>query len=381
MRRLFIGGRLLVFVMVLGLIITGCSSRGVVNPGWTVVAAENDTVYSVLASGKVVAMDAATGTERWYYPITPPSSGGLGGLFAPKPSGDQDAPLNAVYGQPVFTNDYVIVGSFDNKLHAFNRSTGQQAWEYVAGGSIIGGATVYDNIIYFGASDSRVYAIRPTDAGAEVVWNPVISTHGIWGSPVVDEQHVYVGSMDHHVYALDRQTGELVWDHDMGAAVPGGVSLAGDLLLVGGVAKKLSALQTSSGNVIWEHQFNQWVWGEALVDAGVIYVTTLDGQVHAVNPQDGSVRWDAQLEGAMRAGPSMSGDYLVVGTDTGNIYRLAKTDGKAEKLYAAAGASILAPIAVLGNQVFVGTTTATVIALDVTRGAGAPLWIYPTPKQ
>ncbi|MCE5258125.1 MAG: PQQ-binding-like beta-propeller repeat protein [Chloroflexi bacterium] len=371
------GGRLLVLVVLSVLVVTGCTSQGTVNPGWTVVAVNGDNVYTVLASGTVLALKADSGTELWKYPVAQAASGGLGSLFAPKQT-SQDTALNAVYGLPVFTDDFVVVGTFDNKLYAFNRTSGQKAWEYIAQGAIVGGPAEYDGTIYFGASDSRVYAVKATATSAELLWNPLVTTHGIWGAPVVDEKHVYVASLDHFIYALERQTGELAWKYDLGAAAPGGVYLAGDMVLVGGVSNKLNALSAATGELVWERQFDQWVWGEVLLDKGVLYASSLDGQVHALNPQDGTLIWDAKLDGATRAGPSLAGDYLVIGTNDGKIYRIGLADGRAELLYVIDKASILSKIAVLDNQVFAGTTSGTIVALDVTKIGGTPLWTYPT---
>jgi len=194
----------------------------------------------------------------------------------------------------------------------------------------------------------------------------------------VDDKQVYVGSMDSHVYALDRTTGTVIWDRNMGAAVPGSVSLADGTVFVGGVAKKLTALRSDTGETIWEKDLGQWVWGEAVVSNSVVYVGSLDGIVHALAVQDGAKIWDSvQLDGGIRAGPAIAGNYLVIGTDTGSVYRIEMASGKAELIYKITGASILSKIAVVGDRLYVGTTTATVVALDVTRVGGVPLWVYP----
>jgi outer membrane protein assembly factor BamB len=382
LKRVLVGRRWAFLIIILALVVSGCSSRGIVNTGWTVVSATDDSVYAVLATGKVVALDAATGLERWYYPITQPSAGGLGALFAPKPTGEQQTVVDAVYGLPVVTADLVIVGASNNRLFAFNRATGQKIWEYLTQGAIVGGATEYKGTIYFGASDagvsaSRVYAVNPVTPTAELIWNPAVTKHLIWGAPAVDEQRVYVGSMDHFVYSLDRQTGAEAWHHDMGASVAGSVTLAENVVLVGGIAKKLTALNIDTGDVVWEKSLGDWVWGEAAVSNSVIYIGSLDGYVHALAVKDGSNVWDTKLDGSIRAGPAISGAYVVIGTDTGSVYRIEMATGKAELIYKITGASVLSRIAVVGDRLYVGTTTATVVALDVTRVGGVPLWVYP----
>lgn len=373
------GRTIALVVLAAALLLAGCSSRGVINPGWTVVSVADGRVYTVLATGKVVALDGTSGSEIWNYPIVTASSGGLGGLFS-RQDANQDTVLNAVYGVPVFSDDLMLVGTFDNKLVAFNRNSGQKAWEYTVEGAIIGGAAVYDGIVYFGASDSRVYAVKPAASGAELLWNPVITGHGVWGSPAVNDKLVFVASLDHHVYALDRATGALVWDHSMGAAIPGGVTLADGLLLVGGVAKKLSALNTATGEMVWEQQFEQWVWGEAAVTSDTAYVSTLDGKVHALNLSDGTIKWTTPLEGALRAGPTLAGEYLVIGTQSGRIYRVELASGKADLLYVLDKTNILAPVAVQDGIAYVGTTAASIIALDINKVGGSPLWTFPVAK-
>jgi len=377
LRKLHGAGRIIAFVVLMSaLLLAGCASRGVVNPGWTVVSADGEMVYTVLATGKVAALDAASGAERWNYPVATASSGGLGSLFS-RPDPNQETALNAVYGAPVFSDELVFVGTFDNKLVAFNRSSGQRAWEYTTEGAIIGGATEYDGVVYFGASDSRVYAVKPTASGPQLLWNPIVTGHGVWGAPAVNDRYVFVASLDHHVYAIDKDSGALVWDHDMGAAVPGGVTIAGDLLLVGGIAKKLSALNAETGSLVWEHAFEQWVWGEAVAANGTAYVSTLDGKVHGVSLKDGAIKWSTQLEGALRAGPTLAGEYLVIGSQSGRVYRVELSGGKADLLYVLDKTNILAPVAVLDGRAYIGTTAASVIALDISKVGGSPLWTYP----
>jgi len=363
-------GFVLILVVSLGLLVSGCVSRGVSNPGWTVLAINQDIAYAVLNTGKVVALDAASGSEKWVYPIAQAS----GGLFRRQPAGDP--PLNAVYGVPVFTDELVLAGTYDNKVVAFVQATGLKAWEYVAQGSVMGGMVVDGEQVYLGGSDGRVYALKTSAAGAELLWSTQAAKHAIWGVPVLTDDLVIVGSLDHYVYALKRADGELVWDHDMGAAVAGDITLADDLVLVGGVANKLTALEIASGDVVWESQFKQWVWGEAFLDGGVVYVSSLDGQLHALDPRTGETKWDTVLQGAARSGPALAGDYLVIGTAEGNIYRVEKATGKAELLYKSAG-RILSRPAVSGNRVLVGTDSGQILALDTTVVGGAPVWQYP----
>ena len=375
-------GLCILLVVVLAAMATGCAPRGAMaNPGWTTLTADNGAVYAALSTGRVVALDAATGDELWSYPLQQ-SKASLGCSFA-RTSTDDDTerPLDAVYGIPALTDDLVLVASYDHHLYAFERSSGRKVWDFAAGEAVIGGATVYDGVVYFGASDYRVYALDATTG--EPVWDaPFATGHWVWGAPAVDEETVYAGSMDHHVYAIDRQAGLEKWRQEVGGSVPGSVTLADGMLFVGSVDKHLYALRASDGAEVWKTDMGHWVWGEALAHDGYVYACSLDGKAHALALGDGSPRWEPfPVGGAVRAGPALLGGDLVVGTESGAVYRIDMETGHGEKLLTTEKEGVLSTPAVVDETMYVGTTAGRVWALDTSRSARAPIWTYPPPKE
>ena len=281
-------GRALValLLMFVPIVVAGCMPSGAMtNPGWTVLTADSDVVYVAMATGQVLALDAAEGGRvLWSYPANQGGSSGPGCSIArPAASQSQDSTLDAVYGLPVLTDDLLLITSYDRHLYAFERESGNRAWDSgddAATEAVIGGVTVRDGIAYFGSSDHRVYAWDVQDKSP--AWDsPFETANWVWGAPAVDESSVYVGSMDHKVYAIDRRDGTELWNHDVGASVPGTVTLADDMLFVGSVDKRLHALDARDGTQVWEsEEYGSWVWGEALVHEGIVYFGSLDGQVH-----------------------------------------------------------------------------------------------------
>jgi outer membrane protein assembly factor BamB len=383
-------GLFALLLVTLAVALVGCMPSGAMsNPGWTVVTGSDEVVYAALATGRVVALNAANGQETSFFPPPAPAGSGgggfLGGLFGGGSTSTADKPLDAVYGLPVLTDKVVLVASYDHNLSAFDRSDlSKKVWVFPVGGAVIGGATVDGGIAYFGSSDHNVYAVDAS-TGKSVWAKPFSTQNWIWGAPTVDAEHVYVGSMDHNVYALNRKTGEQEWAQSIGAAIPGSVALADGRLYVGAVDKKLHALSAKDGRELWATPLGHWVWGEPLVRGDTVYAGSLDGHVYAFDVATGKVRWDSVLNGAVRAGPVALDGQILVCTDpvngNGMMYRVDMATGRAESFFTTAG-GILSQPTVVSQTVYVGTTLNNVYALNASgQGSSAQLWVYPPPRK
>jgi eukaryotic-like serine/threonine-protein kinase len=380
-------GFVTLLLVLLAVVATGCAGSGSLsNPSWASVNVADNVVYAALPTGgRLVALDATQeGKELWSYPLPQQqkSGGFLGGLFSGGGSSDDSQkPLDSVYGTPALTDKLVLVTSFDHKLYAFDRTTGKRVWTFTTEGAIIGGATIYEGIAYFGSSDKRVYAVSV--ATGEAVWEkPFEAQNSIWGAPAVDAKRVYVGSMDHFVYALNRKTGVQEWQRDMGGSVPDGVTLVDGVLFTGGVDKQFRALNAETGAVLWSRPVEHWVMGEALVLDGYVYVGTLEGKVFAFKTTDGSPRWEAPatLSGAIRAAPVLVGGDLVVSTDAGTLYKVDVQTGASTVFFKSVGAVLATPI-VTTDTLYIGTTLGNVYAVKTNGTEGQQAWVYPPVKK
>ena len=389
MRSIAKGLQCALLLVLLGMLVTGCRGTAM-NPGWTVLAADAEGLFSILPTGKLVALDVlGDGDLLWSYPVVEQSGGG--GLLAPfkQPAGDgQIQTLDAVYGVPVLERDVLIFGSYDGHLYAFQRggaeTRGNLMWRFPAEGEIgpvVGGPAVSDGRVYFGSSDHRVYAVD-LETGKLVWKEPFEGQNWIWGAPAVDDDRVYIGSMDHHVYALDKHTGDLVWKRDLGGSVPGSVALVKGVLYLGGVDKRLHALDATDGSELWATDGLQgWIWGRPVVHDGYVYVGSLNGQMHAFAVADGALKWEpVTLEGALRASPAVLGGYLFVGTEAGVLYRINMETGDSTKYYKVSGALLSDPV-VVGNIIYLGTSSGQVYALDATREIDPLIWLYPPARD
>jgi outer membrane protein assembly factor BamB len=135
--------------------------------------------------------------------------------------------------------------------------------------------------------------------------------------------------MDHHLYCLDAESGELIWEQSVGAAMAAPPILEDGVLYVGAFDGKVHALKADTGERIegFNFQAENWIWSEVLLVDGELYVTALDGKLYGLDPSNGAVLapypYDSgEASGAkdvIRAAPVQAGDSIVVATESGQV--------------------------------------------------------------
>ncbi len=151
------------------------------------IIAADGLLYVATARG-LYALDATTGAERWVYPT--------------------EMPLGH---SPTIANGVAYVGGFDRKLHAINASTGAGLWTFTANAGFQTNPLVVNGIVYAGNRDGTFYAIHAEGAQAgQLAWK--FETGGpVLYSAAYKDGVVFFASNDSHAYALNAQTGQLVW--------------------------------------------------------------------------------------------------------------------------------------------------------------------------
>jgi len=153
------------------------------------IIAANDLLYISTARG-LYALDAATGADAWVYPTALP----LG-------------------HSPTVYDNVAYVGGFDKKIHAVDALTGQGLWTF--DGAEAGFQTnplVVNGVIYMGNRDGYMYAVgaHGTLNQGQLIWRYETQDPILFSAAYKDDT-IYFASNDSHAYALNAQTGQLVW--------------------------------------------------------------------------------------------------------------------------------------------------------------------------
>lgn len=308
---------------------------------------DDDTVYFLTRTREVLALDRATGGERWRNSTGVTS---VDAIFGDTTAGT----ALAIVGDVLVAGDWDVVG--------FDRRRGQRLWTYTS----------------------------PTGDGP-----------GLFLGPAVDSV-VYAGSARGRTIAIDAATGRPRWLTTVvegeatvfEPAVQGDAVLVGFSLHEGATTGGVARLDAASGRVLWTtwfprtgdaHQHLDRTGGPVVVD-DVVYVAVRDGNIYAFDLRSGAIRWslprltgpfggfitetDTDYRGLVRVGR-----LLVAGSATGTVVAY-DLDTRQERWRYTGGewGSTAFVIGADDTRVFVPFFGGFVVTLDA--ATGAPIWRF-----
>ncbi|HYW09269.1 MAG TPA: PQQ-binding-like beta-propeller repeat protein [Longimicrobium sp.] len=211
--------------------------------------ADDGAFYFGTGSHRVYALDAADGRPLWSTDVGPDWEH-TGIVLGVTVSGDT---LYAAVRQYNAANGFISTGW----IFALDRGTGRVLWSYRNGEgkdlrSVSSAPTVAGRLLL--ASDLHGNSFFAVDrvTGKEV-WrvNGVPGYVGPREAPVAVGETAYVSSSDRHVYAVEVQTGRIVWKRKLPGS-SNGFAVCGDRIFAAWLG--LSILDRNTGRVLYESE-------------------------------------------------------------------------------------------------------------------------------
>ncbi len=242
------------------------------------VSVDHENVYIGSESGRLIALDRKSGTERW-------SANLLSEILAPVATTEQQR---------------VVVRTADGKVRALNSRDGVELWSYER----------------------------------EV---PVLTLRGT-SSPVVSGGKVFAGLDSGEVVALSLDDGRELWIKSVTSPrgrteiermvdIDASPVVVGDTLYVVGYQGNLAALHVESGELLWKRQLSSLMTPE--IQAKYLFVADQAGAIWAFDRHEGSALWRQEgLKNRAPTSPLADGRHIVVGDSEGYLHWLAVEDGR-----------------------------------------------------
>lgn len=297
-----------------------------------------------------MALDAKTGAVVW----------------------DTETTGSLLFSGSYYEGKFFRGGTHDNTFYAFNTSTGEIMWTFNPGtpdGYWCSGTAVAYDMVYALNKDGKLYALD-VDTGS-VVWSYTGPGSLMFpGTPTVADGKVYATTGQKAAYGgitgasefacLDAFTGQIVWTLPIEAFAPreSAIVAYGNLYLIPGDVTEsvdsISGNEYSTVNQIWAMRTTAWSMYRH--DAA----NTAVGQS---GPTDLNLRWNFKTGGSVVSSPSIADDIAYFGSQDKHIYAVDAKDGRLIWKFATE-ARISSSPAVVNGKVYTGTDDGTVYCLN-----------------
>jgi len=243
-------------------------------------AVYKDMVYFGAYDGNVYALDVKTGKSRWIFmeadwvgssPIVSEKLNLLfiglefglfkkrGGVVAlDAVSGEKVWQFNTVdyvHASPAYSqkNNLVVCGSNNNSVYGLNAKTGHLRWEYKTEGEVKAAAAFDEKRGWtcFGSHDSYFYIVSSKDG---TLIKKIKTGFGIYSTPLVFEDKVYVSSLDKKLYCVDLKSLEIRWEFETSGRIFASPTIINGHIYIGSNDGRLYELDPETGQLTAQYQ-------------------------------------------------------------------------------------------------------------------------------
>lgn len=143
-------------------------------------------------------------------------------------------------------------------------------------------------------------------------------------TPAVDGEHIYAADVEGVVMAMDRFSGDLLWEQDLELAVSGAIGVGHGLVVVGTLKGEVIALDQSTGEQKWRAVVTSEVLAAPAVNGDVVVVQTQDDRLIAFDSATGNQRWIYESTPAVltlrgTGGPVLTDRLAIAGLSSGKV--------------------------------------------------------------
>lgn len=202
---------------------------------------QGDRIYTVNGANKIYSVNSTNGQTIWSY-----------------------SEASYTYdSHPVIGNNLLFefaTGPY-KKIVAINTINGTKIWEFITNCFVCKNPVLYNNLLIFGGSDGKVYALN--QATGSLVWSRNFYDNSNFGahyvSPKVYNNIVIVHSGVSGYYGLNASTGTTVWNYNAASTPNISSPTIGNGLMyfaiIANPTSKAIALNAATGVKVWEYTF------------------------------------------------------------------------------------------------------------------------------
>jgi outer membrane protein assembly factor BamB len=261
--------------------------------------------------------------------------------------GEGSGEIKRIVAAPVVKDGRIFTIDSAMKVAAFDAKSGKQLWDNQLKASnphwdefsVGGGLAIAGDKLIVASGFAFITALSLTD-GKEI-WKRRVDSP-LSSSPAVMGNRAFLISTNNDFYAVDTDTGEIMWN-DQAIAESARVlsspspAVTQDILAVGYSSGELIAYLPANGRRLWTDTLTSTgrytplsaindIAGKPTIQDGVVYAASHSGVLTAIDARSGSRIWSVTF--GSRQGPVIGGNFLFVVGTGGKVACFNKIDGK-----------------------------------------------------
>ncbi len=172
------------------------------------------------------------------------------------------------------------------------------------------------------------FSVNQEYAKAKEQW--VVQTGaGIYCSPAVENDQVFVGDDLGCLTAYALKNGKKLWSFASGKRIVGTPAVSQGIVVFGSADRTIYGLNAADGSLRWKVEASEPVLGAVTIHEGIAYVGASDKSFRAIDIQSGKVVWNYdQVKGYIETKPLIADNKVIFSAWDNTLYALDKTTGK-----------------------------------------------------
>jgi outer membrane protein assembly factor BamB len=291
-----------------------CIDLATRKPRWTHETGDTIQAAPAISKGRVfvgsgdenfLALDLKTGDKIWSVQ-----------------GGEKFSSAASIVTSPDGSAEWILVNGYDGITRCLLASDGSEIWTYKTDDYINGTPAVIDGrLIAFGGCDKVIHVINLADGK---LVNEVVTDAQITNSVATSGTMIYCGNHANQVIATEAESEALKWIYQPGDFPFFTAPAVDDAhVYIGSRDKSLHAIQRNDGKPAWTFKTGGRVESSPLAFDDAIVFGSSDGRLYAANPADGAELWRLDLGEDLTASPVYAQGRLIIGGGKGTLFVIA----------------------------------------------------------
>jgi outer membrane protein assembly factor BamB len=213
-----------------------------------------------------------------------------------------------------------------SQIYIHLRPPFKTVWSVALGGLIEFPAVVDSGVAYIGNAGGTISAVSMRFG--TIVWRHATPHGEMASSPAVVGSDIVYHSMEGHVFVLDRASGNVRWQFDVGSAIESSPIVRDGIDYFGAWNGRLYALDLRTQRLRWSRDLGAKITSSAAIGGSTLYIGDYAGRVWALSPSTGATRWVQSVNGRVYGTPAVLHGRVFVPSSSGDSLTAFSTGGR-----------------------------------------------------